>query len=220
MRRVLVCVVLILCLVTVAQAETTTVRLNFREGPGTQYTSLKVLPKGANVEVISTSKNWAKVKYNGETGYVYSGYLKGYTSGGGSSATIQAGKAYTKVRCNLREGPGTNYSSLGVIAQYTNLKTGSSTTGWTKVKVGGKIGYIQSNLLANGTTSSKASTTKTKGVLTATTRVAVRVGPGSEYERIGIIPMGGKITVKGSVGNWIIITFNGQTAYTYGQYYN
>ena len=45
--------------------------LNFRSGPSTSHSIIGSLQKGQQVEYISESGSWAKVKYNGVTGYVH-----------------------------------------------------------------------------------------------------------------------------------------------------
>ena len=49
--------------------------VNFRTGPSTGYSIIRVIPDGKKVTVISTSKGWSKVTYGGKTGYIYSKYL-------------------------------------------------------------------------------------------------------------------------------------------------
>lgn len=53
----------------------TTSALNMRNGAGTQYTSIMVLPKGAVVEVIGTSGKWFNITYQGKTGWSSGDYL-------------------------------------------------------------------------------------------------------------------------------------------------
>ncbi len=50
----------------------TTSNLNFRSGAGTQYSSLGIIPKGSQVQIIiigSNSNGWYKVKYGTKTGW-------------------------------------------------------------------------------------------------------------------------------------------------------
>lgn len=49
--------------------------LNFRASPSTKASILQVILKDSEVEVISTSNGWSKIKYNGKEGYVASQYL-------------------------------------------------------------------------------------------------------------------------------------------------
>ena len=50
--------------------------LNVRSGAGSNYKKIGSLTKGTKVSVISESKGWSKIKYNGKNGYVSSKYLK------------------------------------------------------------------------------------------------------------------------------------------------
>ena len=61
--------------------------VNFRTGPGTSYTSLRLLNKGAHVSVYclditdtKTDAAWAYAKYTatGQHGWFYAEYLTGY----------------------------------------------------------------------------------------------------------------------------------------------
>ena len=49
--------------------------LNFRNGPSTKASIIGTISKGSEVEVISTSDGWSKIKYNEKEGYVASNYL-------------------------------------------------------------------------------------------------------------------------------------------------
>jgi len=53
----------------------TTGALNMRNGAGTQYAAIMVIPKGAVVEVIGTSGKWFNITYQGKTGWSSSDYL-------------------------------------------------------------------------------------------------------------------------------------------------
>lgn len=49
--------------------------LNFRSGSSTKFSIIGTIFKGSEVEVISTSEGWSKIKYNAKEGYVASSYL-------------------------------------------------------------------------------------------------------------------------------------------------
>lgn len=73
---------------------TATSGLNLRNGPGTDYDSLGILPLGSVLTLLDTSqKPWYKVKTSsGTVGYVHSDYVVSYTPGSGS-VTISMSKA-------------------------------------------------------------------------------------------------------------------------------
>lgn len=54
---------------------TSTSRLNVRESPTTSANVLGTFSSGQQIEVISISKGWAKVEYNGKIGYVSEKYV-------------------------------------------------------------------------------------------------------------------------------------------------
>lgn len=49
--------------------------LNMRKGPGTNYSVITVLVRDAEIDVISESNGWSKIKYNNQVGYVSTQYL-------------------------------------------------------------------------------------------------------------------------------------------------
>ena len=49
--------------------------LNLRKGPGTNEQIIKSIPKGEQVEVLSTQGEWSNIKHNDIIGYVSSQYL-------------------------------------------------------------------------------------------------------------------------------------------------
>ncbi len=50
--------------------------LNVRSGPGTSYSSIGSLANGAKVSLLSQSGEWYAISYNGQTGYIFSSYVK------------------------------------------------------------------------------------------------------------------------------------------------
>lgn len=49
--------------------------LNLREGKSTTSESLAIIPKGARVEVLEVDRDWSKVVYDDQVGYVFNYYL-------------------------------------------------------------------------------------------------------------------------------------------------
>lgn len=60
----------------------TTSALNFRKSPAYGNNVMMTIPKGAKVDYVGMEKGWAKIKYNGKTGYVGADYLKKFDTGG------------------------------------------------------------------------------------------------------------------------------------------
>ena len=109
--------------------------VNFRKGPSTSYASLGQLNKGDKVEYISTSDSWVKVKYNGQTGYIYAKYI--------AKINNETNTQVKYVNCsalNVRSGSGTSYSIITTITKDTKVEVISSSKGWSKIKVGTTTG--------------------------------------------------------------------------------
>nr|WP_295733013.1 C40 family peptidase [uncultured Intestinibacter sp.] len=130
--------------------------VNFRKGPSTDYASLGKLNKGYKVEYISETNSWSKVKYNGQTGYVYSKYVAQ------TSTTSNTQVKY--VNCtslNVRSGPGTSYSIIKSISTNTKVEVISTNNGWSRIKEGSTTGYVSSKYLSDSQTSSSTSSNTT-----------------------------------------------------------
>lgn len=56
--------------------------VSFRSSPAYGNNIISTLPKDAKVDYVGMEKGWAKVKYNGKTGYVGESFLKKFKSGG------------------------------------------------------------------------------------------------------------------------------------------
>ena len=126
--------------------------VNFRKGPSTSYASLGQLNKGDKVEYISTSDSWVKVKYNGQTGYIYVKYVN-------CSAL------------NVRSGAGTSYSIITTITKDTKVEVISTSNGWSKIKVGTTTGYVSSKYLSETKDSSNSSSDNTSNSTTSASKV-------------------------------------------------
>ena len=130
--------------VTASETKLTTADLNMRTGPGTSYSIILVIPKGASVTVTGYTGVWAKILYGGKIGYCHTYYLADDTSA--------AETRYTTADLNMRTGPGTSYSILLVIPKGASVTVTSYAGVWAKILYGGKIGYCHTYYLADNTT--------------------------------------------------------------------
>lgn len=82
MKRILLILFAILFLVQAnAQFVTkyTTANLNLRNGDGTEYSIITVIPKGTSVRIESDCNcSWVPIEYNGYKGYISTKYLSKY----------------------------------------------------------------------------------------------------------------------------------------------
>lgn len=193
------------CSTTYLAAPTALVRyttdvLNLRMGPSTGYAIILSMPKGSKVEMLSAADGWAKVVYNGTTGYASTSYLTS-TAPVTPTGTIR----YTTGNLNMRTGPGTSYSIILTIPKGSQVEVLSSANGWANVNYGGKTGYVSTSYLTG--------TAPGVTVRYTTANLNMRSGPGTSYSIILTIPRGSQVEVLGSAGGWAKVNYGGRTGY-------
>ena len=208
----------------------TTEYVNFRSGPGTNYSSQGIIASGTSITVTDTSNSeWYAVRLsNGSTGYIYAEYIS--MSTGGSTSSREELSAKTTAYVNFRSGPGTNYSSKGVIASGTSITvTDTSNAQWYAVRLSnGSTGYIFAeyiSLSGSNTPSATAAPTQapsngSEQTAKTTEYVNFRSGPGTNYSSKGVIALGTTVTVTDtSNSEWYAVRLsNGSTGYIFAQY--
>ena len=208
----------------------TTEYVNFRSGPGTNYSSQGIIASGTSITVTDTSNSeWYAVRLsNGSTGYIYAEYIS--MSTGGSTSNGEERSAKTTEYVNFRSGPGTNYSSKGVIALGTTVTvTDTSNAQWYAVRLSnGSTGYIFAEYISftgSNTPSATAAPTQapsngSEQSAKTTEYVNFRSGPGTNYSSKGVIALGTTVTVTDtSNSEWYAVRLsNGSTGYIFAQY--
>ncbi len=241
----------------------TTDNLNVRSGRGTSYGKLGVLARGTSIKIVDLVSGWYKIIYGSGYGYVSATYVKNYkpistvqptvpsttkpttsqsttTSSVNSDGTVNFNAtAKTTDNLNVRTGPSTGYSKLGV------LPKGSAVTiigrlpnkTWYKINYGGKNGYVSGTYLTNikETQQPVTTTTTTKplidpsvdkgmesfsGTGVTTDGLNVRKGPGTAYGKLGILSAGTTVQLVGyfSSTNWYKIIYKDNYGYVCGDY--
>ena len=208
----------------------TTEYVNFRSGPGTNYSSQGIIASGTTITVTDTSNSeWYAVRLsNGSTGYIYAEYIS--MSTGGSTSNGEECSAKTTEYVNFRSGPGTNYSSKGVISLGTTVTvTDTSNAQWYAVRLSnGSTGYIFAEYISftgSNTPSATAAPTQvpsngSEQTAKTTEYVNFRSGPGTNYSSKGVIALGTTVTVTDtSNSEWYAVRLsNGSTGYIFAQY--
>ena len=97
----------------------TATRLHVRQGPGTNFKSLGYIDLNEIVDEIETNadKSWVKIhQADGLVGWSYAVYLEKVTTPPPGNGTEKQYRI-TASRLNVREGPSTNYKSIGYVTQ-------------------------------------------------------------------------------------------------------
>ncbi len=123
---------------------------------------------------------------------------------------------------NVRTGPGTNNSKIGVLYKgETTTQTGPSKNGWTPVKFRGKDGWICSRYLTSSSTDreSRISNNGGTGTMQTTARLNVRTGPGTSYKSLTVLAKGTTVMLTGSSsGRFVQINYGDSTAWVCRDY--
>lgn len=188
----------------------TTANLNMRTGPTTGYQVILVIPKGAEVKVISTEGGWAKVNYQGTVGYASLSYLKTKAAESEISGTLMR----TTANLNMRTGPSTSNPVIRVIPKGAQVTVTGKNGGWAQVTYSGSQGYASLTYLVDDATTPPEQTT----VYYTTDELNLREGPGTNYKIIAVMPYGSKVTAVPGSGSWLKVTYQGKTGYAHGAY--
>ena len=126
----------------------TTANLNIRDGASTTSSKIGQIPNGTKVSVVdfNSNKTWAKVVYNGKTGWVSAQYLSSK-----SQEPEQKEDTYwngtTTQNLNMRKGPSTDYSIIITIPKNSDVKIYETKSGWAKIKYKSYEGYCSASFI-------------------------------------------------------------------------
>ena len=163
--------------------------VRFRRGPGTDYSIIRSYDHGQALTVLAVEGEWTYCSIEGETGYVFSQYVK--TSSASSPAAPVSGSGQTVVdpsgsgqaaaeapvsgsaagspgyikgnNVRFRSGPDLSADIIGEL-YYGNVVTITGSDGtWTSIVCEGRSGYVFSQYVALGTLQPVASSGSTTG---------------------------------------------------------
>lgn len=163
--------------------------LNVRASASQNADKVGSLTYGTRVEFYEKSGNWGRTK----DGWISLGYV--YQDGTTGSKT--ANGTVTGSQLNIRSGPGTGYGSVGSYNQgdsvtileqftYNGVTWGCTNKGWISLQ------YVDL-----GGTSDSSSTSQT-GTVTGD-GLNIRSGPGTNYDSVGSLNSGDRVTILRTV---------------------
>ena len=120
--------------------------VNVRSGPDTTYDILGIARTGDTLTATGlVDGKWYRVSYNGKDGYVNRNYVSVQDF---SLVSDQTSKVEIVSKANIRSGPGTSYTILGVADVGATLTvTGYTGSNWYEVNYNGETGYVAGNLV-------------------------------------------------------------------------
>ena len=161
--------------------------------------------------------------YNGKVAYVASSYLANGTNGASTSqakpqSVSPKAKVVTANGLNVRAKASVNSSRLGILPKGSKVEVIGQEGNWSKIMYNGKVAYVASSYLANGTSGASTSQVKPQGTskkekVVIANGLNVRAKASVNSSKLGILPKSSKIEVMGQQGNWAKIMYNGKTAF-------
>lgn len=178
-----------------------------------------IIPK-EKVKVLAKvdNKNWYKVECRNKVGYVYS---KNFSSKKPSFVVSKVNKVvYSTKTSALRKGPSKSYDKKDTITSNEKIKVTAKVVGkdYYQVKYGKKTGYVYSkNFTSKKPKFVVKKVSKTRYPIT---KINIRKGPGTKYDKLYTISKNTKLKVTGDVVNskWYRVTHKGKTGYVHGDY--
>ena len=208
--------------------------LNVREEARATSRRLGTLPRGSKVQVkASVQENgkdtgWYEIDYNGKTAYVAAMYVGKTASGTQQTAsTAFTGYVISFQDLNVRSEPRATAQCLGRLSRGSKVEVKASVqekgrdTGWYEISYDGKTAYVAA-MYVGKTAPAPQQTVRSNaftGFVTSVGDLNVRAEPKVSAQRLGGLPRGSQVNVRGMVQEngkdtgWYQITYNGKTAY-------
>ena len=123
--------------------------LRLRSAPNFSASTITSYYTGTQVEILGSSGGWYKVQTpDGRTGYMYGNYLR--MGGSVPSEGTAYVTSYNGYGVRLRTGPGTGYRIIRTYAVGTPVTVLERGTYWSRISIGGTVGYMMSQFLHFG----------------------------------------------------------------------
>ena len=204
-------------------AEINVEKANLRGGPGVLFDTLDKLEAGTGVRVLARHEDWAHIQTDGgQTGWValelldITGNIDGVAAAQDVPELPPARIAViVEDNLNLRDGPGTDYVSLGKLSLGTQVDLLARYDGWVQLQTpNGTVGWSTAEYMeiAPGVLDSieiaesiPESNPALAGVIN-TDGVNLRGGPSTGYDSLGKMAVGTELALVASYKDWLKVT--------------
>jgi len=206
--------------------------LNMRSGPGTGYSSRKILSKGYRLSAYGSCNGWLYVEHAGQWGWVNgkSKYVKPYSDPVPPSEAVtimnnpekQGTYAIDANKLTLRTGPGTEFDQITVLKRGDRVTGYNTYKGWRYVQYNDQWGWMSDKYLK-----------LEKGILlepgsqeymgdfkvtTKKTDLTLRYGPGKSYGKVTSAPKGAIVSAYARDDKWYFVEYKGKKGWADGTY--
>ncbi|AFM41799.1 5'-nucleotidase/2',3'-cyclic phosphodiesterase-like hydrolase [Desulfosporosinus acidiphilus SJ4] len=116
--------------------------LNLRTGPGLDYSVVGSIPHGTLVELVSTSGDWDKISYQGNTYFINAKFVKP------RSQVLKTVKVISQIGLNVRDGAALSGKILGALPYGSLVEVVGASGDWYKIIYKNGYGYIYAQFTA------------------------------------------------------------------------
>ncbi|MCM3735497.1 SH3 domain-containing protein [Bacillus cytotoxicus] len=191
--------------------------LHVRTGPSTSYDITSCVYKGQKLQVIGEENGWLKINHQGKTGYVSSKFVSKNGGSANSNVSTSGKKTVTADVLRVRTSPNTSSSIIGRVYEGQVLQVIGEANGWLKINYNGKTGYVSSEFVTDGGSSSTGNNENVQAAngnyAVNVSSLRVRTGPSTSHTVLGSLHKGQVVQVTGEVQNWFKINYGGKTGY-------
>ena len=201
--------------------------VNFRTGPGTEYSSQGKLDLNTVVQLISQIGNWyqIKVRATGRTGFIYAPYVTRTSAPVDPTPTPAPTGTQgfiNQTGTNIRSGPGTEFTSFGELIYGTELTVLSTSGNWYRVRLkkSGLEGYVYKTYVTINGGGGGSGQQGYEGYINAA-GVNLRAGMSTSTEKLATLSRYTSVRIlAGPIGDWynVFVPSVNKTGYVYAKY--
>ncbi|WP_439019910.1 SH3 domain-containing protein [Bacillus thuringiensis] len=200
------------------QVTVNTNALRVRTQPNTSSAIMGRVYEGEVLQVIGEENSWLKINHKGKTGYVSSEFVSENIVSAKTNVSMSSSKTVTANVLRVRTQPNTSSAIMGRVYEGKALQVIGEENGWLKINHNGKVGYVSSQFVIDGSSNGSDNNNGKVQVASGNYKVnvsslRVRTGPSTSHTILGSIHKGQVVQVTGEVQDWVKIHYSGQTAY-------
>ena len=166
-----------------------------------------IIPEGNKVSVLAALGDWYQVEYDDKIGYVDANCVE--------SEALSKSKGHGTVSVdtlNVRAKRSVKSNVVTKMSKGTTFRITSVKDGWYGVTYNGVDGYAKAEYVI-------ATDTIDAGYVQVTSQtLKLRSGAGTDYDQLAIVPYGTVLKIRGSLGSWYQVKYNGKEGYVCGDY--
>lgn len=192
--------------------------LNLRTGPGYEYPTTTIVPRGAALEILAEQSDWLNVQTRPMKGFLQTNLIVEVIGGAPARSEFYVAVVNEDL-ANLRSGPGTEYPIIAVLTKDTQVQAQPTTSGWAQIATVVQQGFVRKEFVK----SSLATQADDDALMTATiatNQLALRQGPDESFPALAFLNSGMATKVLDMMASWLRVQLPQQSSFVYGNYIN